>query len=57
MGDPLEVPIARLEGGYEQMDKRLITARMDSQFRWILGTILTTWITMITLLLVILFRL
>lgn len=62
----LEIQIARLEGAYEQVDKRLgtvesllsqlrseLTARMDSQFHWLLGTILTTWVT---LLLAIFFR-
>ena len=68
MSDRLEVRIAH-KGAYEQVDRRLgsiestlmqfrseltgLTGRMDSQFHWLLGTIFTSWIT---LLLAIFFR-
>ena len=60
MMDRLEVRIAHLEGAYEQVDKRLgsiestlmqlrseMTVRMDNQFHWLLGTIFTSWITVL----------
>ena len=53
---PLEERMARLEGAFEQMNVRLgsiegrlsaIETEIRSNFRWLLGTQLTMWITII----------
>jgi len=63
--DALEIRIARLEGAYEQIDKRLgsiesdirdlrteihgLAARMDRQFFWVLGLLVISIILPIAL--------
>jgi tetrahydromethanopterin S-methyltransferase subunit G len=51
---PLDVRMARLEGAFEQVDKRLesIDRRLDrladlfeSRFTWLTGIVVGTWIT------------
>lgn len=53
---PLEERMAKLEGAFEQMNVRLgsiegrlsaIETEIRSNFRWLLGTQLTMWITII----------
>ncbi|MFN3476154.1 MAG: hypothetical protein ACK4Z6_01175 [Candidatus Methylomirabilales bacterium] len=53
---PLEERMAKLEGAFEQMNARLgsiegrlsaIETEIRSNFRWLLGTQLTMWITII----------
>jgi hypothetical protein len=59
----MEIRLARLEGAYEQIDRRLadlrqdmgcveqrissLELRMDQKFNWVLGLIVGTWITTI----------
>ena len=42
MNTQVEGRFARTDGRIDGLDNRL-TARMDSQFHWLLGTILTSW--------------
>ncbi len=48
--------MARLEGSFEQIERRLSTleqdvregfARMETRFYWLLGTMLAMWVTII----------
>ena len=56
--DALALRIARLEGAFEQIDKRLaslerrldeglkrLEQKLDSATRWLLGVILVNWVT------------
>ncbi|MBI2822052.1 MAG: hypothetical protein HYX74_07485, partial [Acidobacteria bacterium] len=40
---------SKIDGLTARMDSKTdgLTARMDSQFHWLLGTILTAWVTLI----------
>ena len=52
----LEERMARLEGSFEQIERRLTTleqdvregfARMETRFYWLMGTMLGMWVTII----------
>ncbi len=52
---PVEERIAHIEGTLEQMDKRLGSVErrldgIDTKFNWVIGLILTSWITIVGLL-------
>lgn len=53
---PWEPRVSRLEGAYEQVDRRLgsietsvesLRQHVDAQFRWVIGMIFTGWVTTI----------
>ena len=58
--NPLEARVARVEGAFDQVNERLgsIERRLDSmdgrfnaidaRFNWVIGTIIGTWVTMIS---------
>ena len=69
MPDGLEVRIAHLEGAFEQLDKRMgaveteiralrreLLDRMDTQFRWILGVQIASWLSLIGAMLAFFFK-
>ena len=56
MPDTVEVRMAHIEGAFEQIDKRLervetriekLDSKMDSQFLWILGFQVLTWLSVL----------
>jgi hypothetical protein len=62
MAPQLEERMAKIEGSLEQINLRFssvesrlssVESRLDSQFKWIVGIQLTTWVT---LMLAVLFR-
>lgn len=51
----IEQRLARLEGGFEQMDKR--QSNTESLQRWAIGLIITSWLTLVGLSITMLFKL
>ena len=51
----LEQRAARLEGGFDQMDKRM--TNIEQLQRWVLGIMITSWLTLVGLTVTILAKL
>ena len=56
-----DLRIAHIEGTLEQMDKRLSSVErrldgIDTKFNWVIGLILTSWITIVGLLVAVVLR-
>lgn len=65
VGHPVEERIAHIEGTLDQMDKRVssidhrldaMDAKFEAKFNWIIGLILTSWITIIGLLVAVILK-